>query len=67
MEIDANHISSMSTQINAERALDLARGFLDKAMYAYYFIVEDGMNWINRVDVKISQKGELLGLTTIDQ
>ena len=57
--------------------MGLARSFLDKAGYPYYFIEEvkeEGGNWIvraktliNKVDVRINNKGELLGLRTIAQ
>jgi hypothetical protein len=68
----------MSTQIkNAGEALDLARGYLDKAGYAFYFIDEvksEGSNWlihaktlINKVRVKIANTGDLLELSTIDK
>ena len=76
IEVDINDVSSMSTQVNAARAMDLARGFLDKAGYAYYFVDEvrrDDSNWlvhaktlINKVVVKISNTGELLELKPVD-
>jgi hypothetical protein len=61
--------------INAEKAVIIAKGFLDKAGYAYYFIEEvkrDGENWIvqastlaNKVVMKISATGEVFELTPI--
>jgi hypothetical protein len=77
MEIDANNASSMSTQINAEQALDLARSYVNKAGYAFYFIEEvkhEGPNWVVRAGtlnkklvMTISDRGgELLELKSVD-
>jgi hypothetical protein len=71
-------ISSMShiPKINAEQATDLARHYLDKTGYAYYFIEQvkhEGGDWrvrattmANKLVVTISDTGEILKLEPID-
>lgn len=74
--MDRNDTSSMSTQMDAKKAMDLAKGFLDDAKYGYYFIEavkHEGSNWsvrartlANKLVVTISDRGEYLGLDVID-
>lgn len=66
----------MSTQINAEEALDRAKGYVNKAGYALYYIEEvkhEETNWtvrvrtlMNKLVVTISDKGDFLGLDVIN-
>jgi hypothetical protein len=77
LEMDGDDSSSMSTQIDAKRAMNLAKEILDDGNYGYYFIDEvkrgeDG-NWrvrattlANKLVVTISDKGEFLGLGGTD-
>jgi hypothetical protein len=50
--MDGNDVPSMSAPINAEEALDRARGYMNKAGYAFYFIEEvkrEEPNWVVRI------------------
>jgi hypothetical protein len=76
LELDGNDSSPMSTQIDAKKAMNLAKEILDNGNYGYYFIDQvkrEESNWrvrattlANKLVVTISDKGEFLGLDIID-
>ncbi len=74
--MNTNDLSSMSKEMDAKKAMDLAKGFLDDAKYGYYFIEgvkHEGSNWTvraktlaNKLVVTINDRGDFLGLDVID-
>jgi hypothetical protein len=76
-KMESYNTQSMSENINGERALELAKGFLAKAGYNFYFVeglTKDDNGWIvratslaNKIMLKIDRDGELIDIQRIDQ
>jgi hypothetical protein len=70
LEIDGNDSSSMSPQINAEEAWNLAKDYANKAGYAIYYIEEvthEPPNWTVRVTTLMSDFNERIVHVIIDE
>jgi hypothetical protein len=77
-KLQADNTHSMSSEnITGERALELAKGFLAKAGYNFYFVeglTKENNGWIvratslaNKIILKIDRDGELIDIQRIDQ
>ena len=77
MEMNRHDFSSMSPQMDAKKAMDLTKGFLDDANTVIILqkgVKREGSNWsvhartlANKLVVTISDRGEYLGLDVIDE